>query len=98
MGTTCGEGEGGGVGRRREFRLDKMIKTGTKLKPVVLFLQSIQAPNGLICHMFGPIEGRRHDAFMLAESGVEQKLAQIRKPSGEPYFNTRMSTAGVSVE
>ena len=26
------------------------------------------APNGIIAHLFGPIEGRRHDAFMLGES------------------------------
>ena len=36
--------------------------------------QSITAPNGLIAHMFGPIEGRRHDAFMLSISGLPCKL------------------------
>ena len=26
-------------------------------------IQSVVTPNGLIAHLFGPIEGRRHDAF-----------------------------------
>ena len=51
----------------------------------VYFLQSVQAPNGLIAHMFGPIEGRKHDAFMLAQSGLHEKLINITKPNGDPY-------------
>ncbi|XP_031554794.1 uncharacterized protein LOC116291725 [Actinia tenebrosa] len=50
-----------------------------------LKFQSVQAPNGLIAHMYGPIEGRRHDAFMLGESGLLNKLQRFQKPSGEPY-------------
>ena len=49
------------------------------------YLQSVETPNGLIAHMFGPIEGRRHDAFMLAVSGLQEKLVHITKPNGEPY-------------
>ena len=43
------------------------------------------APNGLIAHMFGPIEGRRHDAFMLGVSGLTGKLRRFQTPTGEPY-------------
>ena len=35
--------------------------------------------------MFGPIEGRRHDAFMLLVSGLPLKLRSINRPNGEPY-------------
>ncbi len=35
-----------------------------------LKFQSVQVPNGLIAHMFPLLEGRRHDAAMLAESGL----------------------------
>ena len=35
--------------------------------------------------MYGPIEGRRHDAFMLAASGVCQKLEQLQDNRGEDY-------------
>ena len=34
------------------------------------------APNGIIAHLFGPIEGRRHDAFMLGESNLLPLLAR----------------------
>ena len=42
-------------------------------------------PNGLITHMFGPIEGRRHDAFMLGVSVLTDKLSRFQTPTGEPY-------------
>lgn len=35
--------------------------------------------------MFGPIEGSRHDAFMLSVSGLTEKLRRFTKPDGEPY-------------
>lgn len=35
-----------------------------------LKFQNIVAPNGLIAHLYGPFEGRRHDAAMLVESEV----------------------------
>ena len=42
-------------------------------------------PNGPIAHMFGPIEGRRNDAFMLGVSGLADKLQRLLTPMGEPY-------------
>lgn len=51
-----------------------------------LCLQSVVTPNGLVAHMFGPIAGRRHDAFMLGVSGLTTKLANFNRPSGEPYI------------
>ena len=36
--------------------------------------------------MYGPIEGRRHDAFMLGESGLLDKLLRFEKPNGDPYI------------
>ena len=40
----------------------------------------------MICHLFGPVEGKRHDAFMLAESGLLPQLERrMNKPNGEPY-------------
>ena len=48
--------------------------------------QSVITPNGLICHLFGPLKGRRHDAFMLHESGLLQELARkMNKANGDPY-------------
>ena len=39
--------------------------------------------NGLIANLFGPIEGRRHDAFMLSNSGLADQLKQFN--NGDPY-------------
>ena len=47
--------------------------------------QSVVAPNELICHLFGPLEGRRHDAFMSRESGLLQELERkMNKANGDP--------------
>ena len=43
------------------------------------------APNGIIAHLFGPIEGRRHDTFMLGESNLLPLLERIVQPSGDAY-------------
>jgi len=45
--------------------------------------QSVVTPNGLISNLFGPIEGRRHDSAMLAQSGLLQELqAHSHDPNG----------------
>lgn len=49
------------------------------------YSQSVVAPNGLIVNLFGPIEGRRHDAYMLAESGLAPQLTQFNQTNGQPY-------------
>lgn len=51
----------------------------------LLIIQSVHAPNGLILNMFGPIEGRRHDDFMLGLRGIMDKLRRIQQPNREPY-------------
>lgn len=35
--------------------------------------------------MYGPIEGRRHDAFILGVSGLTKKLWPLQIPAGDPY-------------
>nr|XP_047144740.1 uncharacterized protein LOC124818226 [Hydra vulgaris] len=37
--------------------------------------QSLVAPNGLIANLYGPVEGKRHDSGMLADSNLLNKLA-----------------------
>ncbi|KAK3260083.1 hypothetical protein CYMTET_30946 [Cymbomonas tetramitiformis] len=43
--------------------------------------QSVEAPCGLIVHLFGPIAGHRHDSFMLRESRLLEQL--------EEYFSDK---------
>jgi hypothetical protein len=48
--------------------------------------QSIVIPNGLISHIYGPIEGRRHDAGMLRESHVLAQMANhMTSPNGHIF-------------
>ena len=42
-----------------------------------LKFQSVVAPNGLIANLFGPIEGKRHDSGMLADSRLLNQLTQF---------------------
>lgn len=50
-----------------------------------LKFQSVALPNGMIANLYGPIEGKRHDSGMLADSGLLQELEQYTfSPTGEP--------------
>ena len=42
-----------------------------------LKFQSVALPNGLIANLYGPVEGKRHDSTMLAQSGLYQQLQQF---------------------
>ncbi|CAB3981116.1 Hypothetical predicted protein [Paramuricea clavata] len=68
----------------RPVRNQNVMYSGHKRVHCIKF-QSLIAPNGLIVNLFGPIEGRRHDAFMLGVSGLLPQLERITKPNGEPY-------------
>lgn len=52
-----------------------------------LKFQSVMVPNGLICHMYGPIEGRRHDAILLRFSGLLNQIqgGNFIDGEGNPY-------------
>lgn len=39
--------------------------------------QAVALPNGLVGNLFGPVEGRRHDSFMLASSWFLQELQRF---------------------
>lgn len=49
-----------------------------------LKFQSVAIPNGLVANLYGPIEGRRHDAGMLKDSGLLNTLQRkARTPRGD---------------
>lgn len=61
--------------------------SGHKRRHVMKF-QSVMSPAGIILHLFGPVEGRRHDASMLDTSGLLPQLDQLNRPAhlgGGPY-------------
>ena len=47
--------------------------------------QLIVCPDGIIANLYGPIEGRRHDSFMLARSRI---LDQLEHFSFGPHWET----------
>ena len=67
----------------RPSRNQRIVYNGHKRVHALKF-QSVVAPNGLIANLYGPIEGRRHDAAMLAMSGLMGELEQYSfAPDGE---------------
>ncbi|GFO47414.1 hypothetical protein PoB_007391900, partial [Plakobranchus ocellatus] len=65
----------------------KVVFSGHKRIHCLKF-QGIMTPNGLFAHMFGPMEGRRHDAAMFHESGImttlEETMIYMNRPDGTP--------------
>jgi hypothetical protein len=47
--------------------------------------QDVVAPNGLLIACFGPVDGRRSDSFMLAESGLVTQLPLMVDVTGVTY-------------
>lgn len=45
--------------------------------------QAIMAPNGLIANVAGPFEGKRHDSFLLEESGIVGEIRRFHNNNGE---------------
>jgi hypothetical protein len=65
-----------------------------------LKFQAVNAPDGLIVHMDGPHIGRRHDARILRESGLIQKLENLQdieegltyRVYGDPAYSSNRYT------
>ncbi|GAV06746.1 hypothetical protein RvY_16683 [Ramazzottius varieornatus] len=66
----------------RPSRSQKAAFTGHKRQHGIKF-QSVMYPNGVIGHLFGPMERCRHDAGILRESGLLTDLrAAFNRPDG----------------
>ena len=62
-----------------------MIKLFVAMNISILFYSFlVAAPNGLIVHLFGLIEGKQHDADMMADSGLAVKQVQFNQPNSKP--------------
>ena len=53
----------------------RIVYNGHKIINRIKF-QSVVAPNGLIANLYGPMEGKRHDSGMLADSNLLNQLQQ----------------------
>ncbi|XP_046862995.1 uncharacterized protein LOC124456663 [Xenia sp. Carnegie-2017] len=67
----------------RPGEMQRIVYNGHKRVHALKF-QSVTLPNGIIANMFGPIEGRRHDSAMLAESGLLNDLEEFAHWNGKP--------------
>ena len=56
-----------------------------------LKFQNIALPNGMIGNLAGPYKGRRHDSFMLAESGLLSQLQQHAWFGNRPLRHTLLA-------
>lgn len=64
---------------RPEFA-QRIAYNGHKRKHALKY-QSVTSPDGLIIDFFGPVEGRRHDCFLLSVSGLEDRLCTYARDS-----------------
>ena len=55
--------------------MQRTVYNGHKCVHAIKF-QAIATPNGLVANLFGPVEGRRHDSGMLADSAILPLLEQ----------------------
>ncbi|CAG2231528.1 unnamed protein product [Mytilus edulis] len=63
----------------------RLVFNGHKRSHALKF-QSIVTPNGIISNLFGPLEGRRHDAGMLRESDIlTQMRVHMTSPEGRIF-------------
>lgn len=61
----------------------RIVYNGHKRVHALKF-QSVALPNGLIGNLYGPVEGRRHDAGMLKDSGLLTSLERVAySPRGD---------------
>lgn len=51
-----------------------------------LKMQAVSTPDGLVYHMFGPEEGRRHDMTLFRRSGIEEHLASSLLVGGRQFY------------
>ena len=66
----------------RPIHFQEVVYNGHK-RVHALKYQAVSLPNGIIVHLSGPLEGRRHDAALLAQSNV---LAEIAQYAGNHYI------------
>jgi hypothetical protein len=58
---------------RNNNNIQRAVYNGHKRHHGIKF-QSIVLPDGIVAQMFGPVEGRRHDATLLKLSKIDQKM------------------------
>eukprot|EP00644_Phytophthora_capsici_P011366 jgi/Phyca11/119086/e_gw1.37.80.1 len=72
-------------GFARPTRNQKQVYNGHKRKHVLKY-QGVMAPDGLFIDFYGPCVGRRHDSWLLRQSGLLNRLPRALKDrANAPY-------------
>ena len=74
-----------GIARPSPTYMQQLVAYDGHKRKHGLKYQVISAPDGLILHCFGPMEGRRHDWTLYVESGVEEELQSALNFGGKKY-------------
>jgi hypothetical protein len=65
--------------------MQRVAYNGHKRKHALKF-QAVVAPDGLILHAYGPMEGRRHDWTLYIRSGIDAQLRDCLLADGRQYY------------
>ena len=77
--------DGTAVRIARPVRGQKSCYSGHK-RTHALKYQSVIGPDGLFLHVWGPLEGRRHDMTLYRRSGMDQLLEEALYMEGVQYY------------
>lgn len=70
----------------RPSRNQRIVYNGWKRKHCLKY-HVVTSPDGLVIHVYGPVEGRRHDATVFKQSGLEAILSKhFWAPDGRRLF------------
>ena len=73
-----------GIARPGGSTLQNVACNGHKRKNSLKY-QAVYAPDGLIAHAFGPMEGQRHDWTLFARSELDEQLGSVLVVKGMQY-------------
>lgn len=74
-----------GVAKPGDEMDQKVVYNGHKRKHSQKY-QAVTAPDGIILHAFGPMEGRRHDWTLYLQSGIAEESESCLLINGKQYF------------
>ena len=65
-----------GIARPKGYEMQRVAYKGHKRKHALKF-QAFNSPDGLVLHVYSPIEGRRHDWTIYTRSGLNEHQPEI---------------------
>ena len=73
-----------GIARPSGSQAQLVAYNGNKRKHAIKY-QAVNSPDGLIPHLYGPLEGRRHDWTLYVRSRIDEMLPRVLSVQGKQY-------------